>query len=71
MCQVQGQNGRFGIYLAPWDVYPGGLWLDGFKDPDEAMAAAEYHQPETPERYGRSEAKRARPRDRPGTPAMG
>jgi hypothetical protein len=38
---VQGQNGRYGIYFAPWACgRAGGLWLDGFTTEDEAMAAA-------------------------------
>jgi hypothetical protein len=40
--QVQGANGRYGIYLAPWACgRDGGLWIDGFDTVDQAMAAAD------------------------------
>lgn len=40
--QVQGHNGRYGIYFAPWARgRDGGLWLDGFTTPEEAMSAAD------------------------------
>jgi hypothetical protein len=40
--QVQGQNGRYGIYFAPWAVSDGASqWLGGFETADEAMAAAD------------------------------
>ena len=42
MCQVQGQNGRYGVYFAPWAVSDrGSQWLDGFETVEEAMEAAE------------------------------
>jgi hypothetical protein len=40
--QVQGQNGRYGVYLAPWAVGDDGTqWLDGFETVEDAMAAAD------------------------------
>jgi hypothetical protein len=40
--QVQGQNGRYGIYFAPWAVSDGASqWLDGFETVEEAMEAAD------------------------------
>jgi hypothetical protein len=39
---VQGQNGRYGIYFAPWAVSDGvGQWLNGFETVEEAMRAAD------------------------------
>lgn len=40
--QVQGHNGRYGIYFAPWACdRPGGLWVDGFTTVEEAVVAAD------------------------------
>ena len=40
--QVQGQNGRYGVYFAPWAVSDsGGQRLDGFDTVEEAMEAAD------------------------------
>jgi hypothetical protein len=40
--QVQGHNGRYGIYFAPWAVSDrASQWLDGFETVEEAMAAAD------------------------------
>lgn len=40
--QVQGQNGRFGVYFAPWAVSPGGSqWLGGFGTVEEATETAD------------------------------
>ncbi len=42
MAQVQGQNGRYGVYFAPWAVSDdASQWLEGFETVDEAMAAAD------------------------------
>jgi hypothetical protein len=42
--QVQGHNGRYGIYFAPWACgRPGGLWLDGFTTVEGGMAAADLY----------------------------
>jgi hypothetical protein len=40
--QVQGHNGRYGVYFAPWAVGDGGSqWLGGFETVEEAMVAAD------------------------------
>jgi hypothetical protein len=40
--QVQGQNGRYGIYFAPWAVNDAASqWRDGFETVEEAMEAAD------------------------------
>jgi hypothetical protein len=40
--QVQGQNGRYGVYFAPWALSDGASqWLAGFDTVEEAMAAAD------------------------------
>jgi hypothetical protein len=40
--QVQGHNGRYGVYFAPWAVSDdASQWLDGFESVEEAMAAAD------------------------------
>jgi hypothetical protein len=40
--KVQGVDGRYGIYFAPWACgHDGGLWLDGFATDEEAMVAAD------------------------------
>jgi hypothetical protein len=40
--QVQGRNGRYSVYFAPWAVSDdASQWLDGFETVDEAMAAAD------------------------------
>jgi hypothetical protein len=42
--RVQGMNGRYGIYFAPWACgREGGLWLGGFTDPDEATEATDLY----------------------------
>ena len=39
--QVQGHNGRYGVYFAPWAVSDGASqWLDGFESVEDAMQAA-------------------------------
>jgi hypothetical protein len=38
---VQGHNGRYGVYVAPWAVSDGrSQWLDGFTTVEEAIGAA-------------------------------
>jgi hypothetical protein len=40
--QVQGHNGSYGIYFAPWAVSDdASQWLSGFETVEEAMAAAD------------------------------
>ena len=40
--QVQGQNGRYGVYFAPWAVSDSSSQrLDGFDTVEEAMEAAD------------------------------
>jgi hypothetical protein len=40
--QVQGHNGRYSVYFAPWAVNDGASqWLGGFETVEEAMEAAD------------------------------
>jgi hypothetical protein len=40
--QVQGHNGRYGVYFAPWAVSDGvSQWLGGFETVEGAMEAAD------------------------------